>query len=226
MASVMLVIFVFAPSAGASVTRIHFSGGYGSGYADLTLGPAANGDTMDPTKPPLAITGASGLFGGATITGLQPLNPTTWPNEITPASASLFAIPGAANGGVSYDNLFYPGGSPLTCIVNGLPAFPFSGGFLDVMGVMFVLDNGNFVDLWSYGVTAPNFFFPGWEGGLTYGMALITPDDNGGYMIAGSSFATASVPEPTFLWLFGAVVLGLFTWRRVTEMRRLTTMRV
>ncbi|TAN01634.1 MAG: PEP-CTERM sorting domain-containing protein [Rhodanobacteraceae bacterium] len=50
------------------------------------------------------------------------------------------------------------------------------------------------------------------------GMAVLEATPNGGYaVLPGSPFVTASVPEPDFLWLFGATVLGLFAWRRRME---------
>jgi hypothetical protein len=222
LAAAMLAMFAFGTSASASVVRIHFSGAVGSGYADLTLGGTDPLDVVDPAKQPLTITGASGVFGGVTITGIRDLHPTTAPGEVLPHSYSLFSIPGYGDhDGVSYDNLFYPDGSPLICLVDGTLVYPFSGGFLDLMGVMFTLDNGNFVDLWSFGDTAPGFFGPSWPGGLTYGMSLIQPKLDGGYEVLDAPpFASASVPEPNFLWLFGGAMVGLFAWRRRVEVRR------
>lgn len=224
-AGAMLVMFALAPYARADVVRIHFSGAVGSGYADLTTGPARADDVVNPDNVPLAITGASGTFNGTAITGVRDIDHTTAPGEVLPWSYSLFAIPGVGDhDGVSYDNLFYPTGSPLICFVDGSLVYPFSGGYLDLMGVMFALDNGDFLDLWSFGNTAPGFFGPGWPGGLTYGMKLIQSDGNGGYFVDPNAipFATLSVPEPNFLWLFGAAVLGLFAWRRSSEARRKT----
>jgi hypothetical protein len=223
-AGAMLVMFALAPCAHANVVRINFSGAVGSGHADLTIGPARADDVVDPSHPPLAITGASGAFGGVAITGVRDIDHTTAPGEVLPWSYSLFSIPGHGDhDGVSYNNLFYPGGSPLICFVDGSLVYPFSGGFLDLMGVMFTLDNGDFLDLWSFGNTAPGFFGPGWPGGLTYGMSLIQPNGDGGYEVVGAPpFATASVPEPDFLWLLGAGVFGLLAWRRTSEMRKRT----
>lgn len=221
----LLAMVAFGSNANASVVRIHFGGAAGSGYADLTVGPAGADDVVDPSHPPMAITDATGAFSGAAITGVQPLNHATPPpGEVLPASYSLFSIPGYGDhDGVSYDNLFYPVGSPLICLIDGTPVYPFSGGFLDLMGVMFTLDNGNFVDLWSFGVTDPDFFGPGWPGGLTYGIKVIQPTNDGYEVLPFPPFATASVPEPDFFWLFGAAVLGFFAWRRSTELRKSTT---
>ncbi len=217
----MLAMFAFAPIADASVVRIHFSGAAGSGYADLSLQPAGINDVVDPAKVPMAVTDASGIFNGAAITGVQALNHAPPPpGEVLPDSYSLFSIPGYGDhNGVSYDNLFYPGGSPLICFVDGTLVYPFSGGFLDLMGVMFMLDNGDFVDLWSFGVTAPGFFGPFWPGGLAYGMKVIQPTENGYEVLPYAPFATATVPEPGLFWPFAIAVLGLFAWRRSAETR-------
>lgn len=220
-AGAVLALFAFAPYASANVVRIHFSSAVlGSGYADLTIGPAGADDVVDASHPPKAITDASGSFNGAMITGLQALNHAIPPpGEVLPASYSLFSIPGYGDhDGVSYNNLFYSDGSPMLCLLDGTPIYPFSGGFLDIMGVMFVLDNGDFLDLWSFGYTPPGFVDASWPGGLVYGMKLIQPITGGGYQVlAAPPFATASVPEPNFLWLLGAGVLGLFEWRRRIE---------
>jgi hypothetical protein len=225
-AGAMLAMFALAPQARADVVRIHFSGAIGNGYADLTTGPARIDDVVNPGNVPVAITGAHGTFNGSAITGVRAIDHTTAPGEVLPWSYSLFAIPGVGDhNGVSYDNLFYPTGSPLICFVDGSLVYPFSGGLFDLMGVMFALDNGDYLDLWSFGNTAPNFFFDGWPGGLTYGMKLIQSDGNGGYFVDPNAvpFATVSVPEPNFLWLLGAAVLGLFAWRRSSEVRRKTS---
>lgn len=221
----LLAMVAFGSNANADVVRIHFSGAAGSGYADLTVGPAGAGDEVDPSHPPMAITGATGTFNGAAITGVQALNHATPPpGEVLPDSYSLFSIPGYGDhDGVSYNNLFYLGGSPLICLVDGTPVYPFSGGFLDLMGVMFALDNGNFVDLWSFGVVDPAAgVFPPFVSGLTYGIKVIQPTADGYEVLPFAPFATASVPEPNFFWLFGAAVLGLFAWRRSRDLRKRT----
>ncbi len=221
-ASALLALFAFGPKASATVVRIQFSGAMGSGYANLVLGGTDPADVVDASKPPLTITDASGFFNGATITGVRALNHATPPpGEVLPDSYSLFSIPGyGEHDGVSYNNLFYPDGSPLICLVDGTPVYPFSGGFLDLMGVMFALGNGNFVDLWSFGDTPAGFAGPSWKGGLLYGISVIQPTESGYEVLAGPPFASASasVPEPDFLWLFGAAVLGLFAWRRRAEL--------
>jgi hypothetical protein len=103
------------------------------------------------------------------------------------------------------------------------PPHTFYGGFLDIFGVKFALDNGGGVGLWSNGLVPANAFGPATptEAGLTYGLSVFTAV-GGGYTDGPGQFAgvTAAVPEPNFMWLFGAGVLGLFGWRRSAELRR------
>jgi hypothetical protein len=223
-AAAVLAMFAFGSYASATVVRINFGGTTGSGHADLTLGATNPADVVDASRPPLTITDASGMFNGMAITGVHALNHAVPPpGEVLPAAYSLFSIPGYGDHeGVSYDNLFYPYGSPLICLIDGTPVYPFSGGLLDLMGVMFELDGGNLLDLWSMGDTAPGFFFPSWPGGLTYGMKMISPTTAGGYaVVSDESIGVAvAVPEPDYLWLFGAAVIGLFAWRRSVESRK------
>ncbi|CAM5473764.1 PEP-CTERM sorting domain-containing protein [Rhodanobacter lindaniclasticus] len=121
---------------------------------------------------------------------------------------------------MSYSNLFYPSGSPMICLIDGTPVYPFYGGFLDLMGVMFTLDGGSFLDLWSFGDTPPGFAGPTWAGGMLYGMSWIQPSGDGYAVVAGPPYAAAAVPEPSSLWLPGMAVLGLLAWRRRVERRR------
>jgi hypothetical protein len=222
----VLALFAFGPYAAANPVRINFSAAGGSGYADLMLGGTNPADVVDASHPPLTITDASGMFNGVTITGIQPLNHATPPpGEVLPAAYSLFSIPGYGDhDGVSYDNLFYVDGSPLICLVDGTPVYPFSGGFLDLMGIMFTLDDGTFLDLWSFGVTPPGFFGPDWTGGLAYGMKLVQPNGDG-FTVVDLGPSVAVVPEPGWLWLFGAGLVGLFAWRRSLEKKRVPVTR-
>lgn len=191
-----------------------------------------------------AITGADGTFSDASlgwvnraITGVQPLN-ATWVNpgmspvppattplyqENLPVSRSMLFTNDVNNPTASYDNLFYAGGSPLVCLVdvNGtlVPTYPFSGGFLDIYGVMFTLDNGDLLGLWSIG-GAGGYVAPG---APDYGFSVLTPVTGGQYQILDYAFAgtVASVPEPGSIWVLGAGLLGLFVWRRSAEKKRL-----
>lgn len=230
----ILGMLALAPYASANTIRINFSGNAGSGYADLTVttdpnanplykpeyaGPASPGkrSAYDP-EGAKHITDASGRFGGIAITGVWATNASTPPNgETLPQSFSWLATGTSAPS--SYDNLFYPNGSPLVCPPIPPSPYTFSGGFLDIYGVMFTLGNGNLVSLWSDGVVPPGF--AGTAGGLTYGLSVFTPTGSGGYVKGSTQFAgvTASVPTPHFMWLFGVVLIGLFAWRRSAKSR-------
>lgn len=245
-ASAMLALFAFVPYAHSSPVRINFSGPTGSGYVDLTLTPdpeassnyqpafspsdAASGTSLplSPYDPAGAqhITMATGMFSdgmnNVAINGVIPTSPgAAPPGETLPKSFSWLFADGTPH---SYDNLFYADGSPLVCPPVGPTPYTFYGGFLDIFGAMFALDNGGVVALWSDGLVPAGAFGPGMpaDAGLTYGLSVFMPTVDGGYTLSSSQFAgvSASVPEPDFLWMFGAGLLGLFAWRRSVESRK------
>lgn len=212
--------------------RINFSGSAGSGYANLTIAPdplanaAYDPDNLNNTTGQLSpydpagawrITNASGSFNNSAITGIVPTSPGVPPildaSTSPPTYENLLASFSWLNSGStppanSYDNLFYPDGSPIVCPPSGDNPYVFHGGFLDIFGAMFTLDNDNVVGLWSDG---------NMPGGLTYGLALLKPMDGGGYSTISSQFAgaTAAVPAPSYVWLFAAaMMLGMIVLRR------------
>ncbi len=221
----LLAALAAAPYANATAVEIQFFGQAGTGHAHLTLAPDPNSSSayqptgvngpgsLSPYDPAGAqyITGASGNFNGISITGLMALDQgLAPPGEVLPASFSWIYT---TSGPYSYDNLFYAHGSPLVC-PPGLAGWPFSGGFLDIYGAMFALSNGDYVGLWSDGVM---------PGGLTYGINYFTPTGTPGvYTLSSSQFTGvyAAVPEPRFIWVVGAALLGLFMWRRSIEVRK------
>ena len=220
MTAVTVALLALAPYAVATPVQIGFNGAGGTGHVSLTVGTDTTAG--DPAGAQL-ITNASGTFSdtniglsNVSITGVLARNFATpddvasgdWqPGDVPfPASYSKLAVvnPPPHDTAITFDNLFYPGGSPQTCW-----DYPYFGGFLDGYGVMLTFDGG-FVDLWSDGFASP--------GGLTYGFAVISSD---GQTNTVSDFqfggVRAAVPEPNYLWLFGAALLGLFTWRRKVE---------
>ena len=244
----MLAMLALGSYADASPVRINFSGAVGSGYVDLTLAPDPDAssnyhpafsqvDADNNISPPLSpydpagaqhITGASGIFSsGGNQLAIIGVIPTTNGTAVAPPGETLpksFSWLFSTSGPHSYDNLFYANGSPLVCPPIGPTPYSFYGGFLDIFGAMFALDNGGVMGLWSDGLVPANAFGPGMpaDAGVTYGMSLFTATAGGGLSDGPSQFAgvTATVPEPDFLWLFGGGVLALLVWRRSAESRR------
>lgn len=126
-------------------------------------------------------------------------------NLLAPNDFSRFAVtsglPPANNGFLTYDNLYWPGGSPQTA-----SNYPPHGGFLDIYGLMFSIGGGRVVDFWSNGDSG---------GGVDYGVGVATSAVALDYVSGGvSAAAPAAAPEPGTLWLLTSAVLGLLVWLR------------
>jgi hypothetical protein len=138
---------------------------------------------------------SDGIFGAA-ITGLIPISPAPERDPVfdplVPTSLSFIDFPGGA---LSYNNLFFPNGSPIDC------AFPFGGTLFDVFGVAFTVDGGYQAEVWGDG----DLFGPGRH---AYGAAVA--DARGGLTYVFNGLHTVSVPEPTawLLMLIGFAGLG------------------
>lgn len=126
--AVVVVIAALASGTRARADQVgfEFSGAGVSGSGTLTVTP----DTVvnDPAGA-YTITGITGTFSDSnlspayvneTITGLYAINPIAWMGPPYPVSMSLFAATNLPpqDSAISYDNLFYPDGSPVVC---GLP---------------------------------------------------------------------------------------------------------
>ena len=211
-ASATLLLAALLPSqANASTVDFTFAGPGVSGTVQLTYGPATD------AKYPQAfeVTGISGTFSdsnnGLNIVNapIGPLEPITHDtpeptNFLAPHDFSRFAVaaglPSQNNGFLTYDNLFYPGGSPQTA-----SDYPFHGGFLDIYGLLFDIGGGRVVNFWSNG----DFSGTG-TGPIDYGVAVATHDTALDYVGGGVSVT----PEPSTFGLLGSGLLGMLVWRQ------------
>lgn len=133
-AAAALFLASLTVQANASAFEFSFTGSGVSGTIALTYGTATD------SKYPQAfeVTGISGRFSdsnnglnlvNAPILGLVPINRATpeATNLLAPHNFSRFAVatglPPEGNGFLTYDNLYYPGGSPQTA-----SDYPFAGG--------------------------------------------------------------------------------------------------
>lgn len=211
-----VITLIFAASlpfqAHASNFAFDFDGSGVSGSVQLTYDSNPNAGSPLGTSPNLVdpigsyiITSITGTFSdtslgisNTSITGIVPSNPANPDptNLLAPKSFGFYPItngvqsPGGTAPGLSYDNLFYPAGSPQTA-----SDYPFHGGFLDIYGLVFTIAGGNAVNLWSNGD-------PGT--GLTYGVGVTNGTDLLDYATPVS--LTAAVPEPA-TW---AMMIGGF----------------
>lgn len=203
--------------ASASTFAFSFAGPGVGGSVELTYGVAAD------AKYPQAfeITGISGTFSdsnnglnivNATIGPLEPIKNDTpeLTNLLAPHDFSRFAVtaglPAQNHGFLTYDNLFYPGGSPPTA-----SDYPVHGGFLDIYGLLFDIGGGRVVNFWSNG----DFSGTG-TGPIDYGVGVATHDGALDYVGGGAAVA----PEPSALVLLSSGLIGILAWRRRAARQR------
>ena len=201
-AAVTALMLVTASQARADSFNFLLSGAGITGSIAVTTSP----DTVagDPAGA-FTVDSISGVFSdsniginNATVTGLVPIAPVSPPyGPPFPVSLSFLSVlnPPPFDSAISYDNLFYPDGSPITCTDYGL-----AGGWMDVYGLLFTLDNGDAVDLFSNGGDANN--------PLNYGAVVINLDSSGNTVLdnqAGDVF----LPEPATWGLMLAGIAGL-----------------
>jgi hypothetical protein len=197
--------------ANASTFNFTFAGPGVSGTVNLTYGTATDG------KYPQAfeVTGISGTFSDSN-NGLNIVNEAIGPlvainhsapeptNLLAPDDFSKFAVasglPAMSGGFITYDNLFYPGGSPPTST-----DYQVHGGFLDIYGLFFNIGGGEVVDFWSNG----DFTGTG-HGPIDYGVAVVTSAESLDYVGGG----VAITPEPGTVGLMGLALVGALLWRR------------
>lgn len=218
------IALAFSPlAAHATDLPLSISGAGVSG--NITISYIANPNTGPLGSVPNAfdpvgsyvITGVSGFFSdakaglvNAVVTGIAPLNKVTpeATNFLAPNSFSLLAIQKGSNGsvpspGYHYDNLFYPGGSPQTA-----SDYPASGGLFDIYGLVFTLDNGVFVNLWSNGTFVPGVV------PVDYGVGVTTAVEGIDYVEGGVNVTPVPEPASWALMLVGFGVAGAAMRRR------------
>jgi hypothetical protein len=126
-------------------------------------------------------------------------------NLLAPHDFSRFAVatglPPQNNGFSTYDNLYWPGGSPQTAT-----DYPPHGGFLDIYGLMFDIGGGRVVNFWSNGADP--------SGLVDYGASVVTSNMALDYV--GGGVSATVTPEPGSVWLVGLGIglVGLLSWRR------------
>jgi len=209
-----------ASSAGTFV--FDFAGPGVSGRIDLSYGPTTDAKYPSPGLPDVAyeVTAISGFFTdtnnglnivNAPITGLVPLNnldPDVDPkpeNLLAPNNFSKFyiPIPSNARGRLTFDNLFWPNGSPATA--SGDDWATYKGGFLDVYGLMFNIGGGYAVNFWNVR-----------DG--DYGLAVATseadPAARTQHDYLGSGVSVVPEPSTYAMVLAGLACVGYSMWRR------------
>ena len=204
LATLLLAASLPSP-ANASTFDFTFAGPGASGTVQLTYGTATDAKYSNAFE----VTGISGTFSdsnhglnivNAPILSLESINhasPTPG-NLAAPHDFSKFAVAAGLPPGhppaLTYDNLYWPGGSPITAT-----GYPLSGGFLDIYGLMFNIGGGEVVDLWSIGTPT------GVGTGPIYGVAVATSDMAFDYHRSGVSIT----PEPGTFVMLGSGIVGL-----------------
>ena len=221
-------LLAVAALAGVAVGQAHAGvvgiqlGGPGtgiSGFVVLSYGPAS--DFKYPGQG-FEITSVGGTFTdtnigivNAPITSLVPISPTSPLDPLNvqaPKDFSQFPVaaglPSENNGFLTYDNLFWPGGAPVTA-----PDFDGAGGFLDIYGLLFKIGGtapvGAVVDLFDNGVSAS-----GEDLGVSgFGVAVATAGMSLDY-VPGDVTATAPESSTWAMMILGFAGLGFAGYRK------------
>lgn len=188
--------------ANASTFDFSFVGPGVTGTIQLTYGTATDAKYSNAFE----VTGISGTFSDSNhglnivntpILSLEPINYATPEptNLLAPHDFSKFLVAtGTSHGQLTYDNLFWPGGSPQTA-----SSYPPHGGFLDIYGLLFDIGGGRVVDFWSDGDAN------GVGTGPIYGVSVATSAAALDYVRGGVSIT----PEPGTFVMLGSGIIGL-----------------
>ena len=202
----------------SAINAVVPGGGAITGNLTLTWGAATDAvyNSSNPNGTGYEITGITGMISNSSsninitnepVSGPNPYPLNLWTptnNPLAPADFSYNPVEKE----FTYDNLVWPGGSAIVCY-----GFNSSGTLLDVFGVLFTLNNGDYVDLWGNGLTgATEPGFPFTPGG--YGIGIYDPGTgHEDYLAAGVNL---TVPEPSTWAMAGLGFLGL----GLTRLRR------
>lgn len=212
MSAAALSVLLYSMPAYASDFAFNLNGPTVRGSVVITYSANPNTGVLPGTAPnpvdPIGsyiVTGATGTFADTTlgwtktITGVAGSNPSS-PNAtnlLAPASFGHYLVASGVPGpdgiapGFSYDNLFYPDGSPQTAT-----DYPFHGGFLDIYGLVFKTTDNVVINFWSNG---------DFGNGVSYGAGYTD-----GLTVLGraESIGVAAVPEPAS-WAMMIVGFGV-----------------
>lgn len=211
-ATALIVTFV-SFQASATTQKFMLNGSGVSAQINFTYAVNPNTGVLPGTSPnpvdPIGsyiVTGISGTFSDA-IAGItnSAINSIVPSNPGNPEAANIYAPHSfgfyhTVAKDFSYDNLFYPAGSPLVAPASD---YPFFGGIFDIYGIVFTLADGNAVNLWS----------DGYSPDLNYGVAVSNGTNTLDYQFGGLA---GSVPEPTTwaMMLGGMGMIGFAARRR------------
>lgn len=213
LSATLLLAASLTRDANAATVALNFAGSGINASLQLTYGPAT--DQKYPEA--LQVTGISGTFSdtnnglnliNAVVGPLQPVKQDTPEptNLLAPKNFSRFAVATGldpvSNGFLTYDNLFWPGGSPPTA-----SDYPLHGGVLDIYGLMFEIGGGRVVNLWSNGDPIGSGVGP------IYGVAVATSASALDYV-----GEVTLAPEPsTFAVLGGALAMLVIRRRQIVR---------
>jgi hypothetical protein len=202
--------------ASADTFSFNFAGLGVSGSIQLTYADNPNAGSNWPGNNPnvndpigsFVVTGINGNFSDANlgisnalITGIIPSNPQD-PGELdnTYAPHSFGFYPNGSAPGFSYDNLFYPNGSPQVAPPDH---YPFHGGYFDIYGLVFTIAGGDSVNLWSNG------------GDFAYGIGVTDGTD----VLDRATVTVAAVPESSTwaMMILGFAGVGFMAYRRKSK---------